>query len=1067
MLARLFGRTHHISRSAKRPPGTPGRRIALYFGGALLAAAIALVTAAGEASSYAGLPLAEALERLQSRGLPILFSSALVRPEMRVEAEPAGSAPREVLAELLRPHGLAAHDGPDGTLLIVPGRLPAPQPQPSIRGRVRDRDTWIGVAGAEVVVAEAGVRGETAGDGSFELTGVVPGVYSLEARKFGFLRQRLDNVRIEPGRVTRLTIDLLPLPTTLDEIEVVPRLEVGSIHEGTILRRSELERVPTPRDPWAVVTQTPGILSDRINVGGSESGVQALFLAPASTFQENVFTVDGVNTTDMAALGSSALYYDFDQFEELQISTGGADVKTATAGVTLRMVTKRGTDAVRGSGRMLRTDEGGILGLFPQGSSRVADQLAPGQADVEQGNRVDRIFEYGLELGGPLISDRLWAWGSYGANDIRLETVGGSRDGTGLDNGAFKLNAQLGPSSSLVASANLGDKRKENRGAGPGRAVETHWRQRGPVWVYRLETTHVVGSKLFVSGQYSLVDGGFSLIPRAGEGPAGGEALLAEDGVWKNGYIGGTTDRDSETVEGGGSLYFDAGRLSHTLDFGGSVRQYRYADDFRWPGPRQAYGIACANAGSCDSGDLVYFERRGLLRVDLDYTALWIQDAASAGRWTWSAGLRLDLQDGRNPPGTVPANPAIPELLPSVTYPGDRGVFDWRTLSPRLTASYAFDDAGKTLLRLSYGRFAGQLGVSDVGRVNPLESTELFFTFQDANGDHVWQDDEPLQFVASFGTDPENPLVSAHRTDPGLEPELTDELLAGVEHAFSDNWVAGLNLSYRKISGVDESRDLIDDGGTVRAARASDYVLERVWEVSLPDGRRRMASFYALGPGLARTGGELLTNGDRGREYLGVTLSFNRRPNDRWMTRGYLNLGQATWNVPPSFRLANDPTDFAGFGDDDRDLYAAQARGARRNIFLQSTWSAQWSGYFRLAPWRPWGFTVAANFFAREGYPIPYAARFVSAIDGVDREGQVTEGIDEFRLEDVYTLDLSLQKDFNWRDRLEVTLSLSVFNVLNENFVLRRERNVNSPRANHLEETLAPRIARLGLRVSW
>lgn len=32
------------------------------------------------------------------------------------------------------------------------------------------------------------------------------------------------------------------------------------------------------RDPWAVVTQTPGVLSDRINVGGNESGQQAVFL---------------------------------------------------------------------------------------------------------------------------------------------------------------------------------------------------------------------------------------------------------------------------------------------------------------------------------------------------------------------------------------------------------------------------------------------------------------------------------------------------------------------------------------------------------------------------------------------------------------------------------------------------------------------------------------------------------------------------------------------------------------------------------------------------------------------
>src|SRR5260221_12792215 len=57
----------------------------------------------------------------------------------------------------------------------------------------------------------------------------------------------------------------------------------------------------------------------------------------------------------MGATGSSPLYFDFDSFEELQITTGGSDPRVMTPGVQLNMVTKRGTNDIRGSGRYFYT----------------------------------------------------------------------------------------------------------------------------------------------------------------------------------------------------------------------------------------------------------------------------------------------------------------------------------------------------------------------------------------------------------------------------------------------------------------------------------------------------------------------------------------------------------------------------------------------------------------------------------------------------------------------------------------------------------------------------------------
>jgi Ca-activated chloride channel family protein len=49
-----------------------------------------------------------------------------------------------------------------------------------------------------------------------------------------------------------------------------PLLDERRISTGGAISQSELERVPTARDPWAVLETSPGVLTDRINVGGNE-----------------------------------------------------------------------------------------------------------------------------------------------------------------------------------------------------------------------------------------------------------------------------------------------------------------------------------------------------------------------------------------------------------------------------------------------------------------------------------------------------------------------------------------------------------------------------------------------------------------------------------------------------------------------------------------------------------------------------------------------------------------------------------------------------------------------------
>jgi len=81
--------------------------------------AISAATASAQAISLRGRSLAEALHILEGRGLRIIYSTDVVRPEMIVGIEPRATEPRKLLDELLREHRLHATKGPRGSIVIV------------------------------------------------------------------------------------------------------------------------------------------------------------------------------------------------------------------------------------------------------------------------------------------------------------------------------------------------------------------------------------------------------------------------------------------------------------------------------------------------------------------------------------------------------------------------------------------------------------------------------------------------------------------------------------------------------------------------------------------------------------------------------------------------------------------------------------------------------------------------------------------------------------------------------------------------------------------------------------
>ena len=79
-------------------------------------------TAASTVALRAGSPLDAALTALNAQGLRIVFSSAVVRPDMKLVAAPRATEPGALLAEILAPFNLRAVQEDDGSWLVVASR---------------------------------------------------------------------------------------------------------------------------------------------------------------------------------------------------------------------------------------------------------------------------------------------------------------------------------------------------------------------------------------------------------------------------------------------------------------------------------------------------------------------------------------------------------------------------------------------------------------------------------------------------------------------------------------------------------------------------------------------------------------------------------------------------------------------------------------------------------------------------------------------------------------------------------------------------------------------------------
>jgi hypothetical protein len=255
-----------------------------------MAALIVLMISLSQAAPYAGQSLPDVLRDLQRRGLNVVFSSQLVKPEMKVAQEPKAASPRGILDEVLAPHGLAVQNGPRASLVVIRAKKPksagpaapvAGGPAGTITGTVVEARTGAPLPGVLVTWQGAKVEVVTDAAGAFTLTDVPAGPQTLFVSLVGFGLARPD-VDVAANASTAIKIPLADGTSTHTETVTVvsdrfQRPDPGVVAEQTMTSSDLLDlRGVIADDPLRAVQTLPGVASSddfrsEMSVRGSDA----------------------------------------------------------------------------------------------------------------------------------------------------------------------------------------------------------------------------------------------------------------------------------------------------------------------------------------------------------------------------------------------------------------------------------------------------------------------------------------------------------------------------------------------------------------------------------------------------------------------------------------------------------------------------------------------------------------------------------------------------------------------------------------------------------------------------
>jgi hypothetical protein len=674
------------------------------------------------------------------------------------------------------------------------------------------------VTASSPALIKGSVTMKTDVQGYYKFLELPPGEYTITVMKDGFTSLKANDITVNSA-VTITSDAKLSLGSVAQEVVVsgsAISIDTENVASQQVLGQEMLEDVPSGRNPWAEADMVPAVVPNTHDVGGSTGMQAATLVAHGASTADQRFMIDGVNITWAGGNGgATAIYYDQGMFQEINYRIGALPADVGPSGVYMNMVTKDGGNQVHGTlfangaggGMQSNNVSGPLAAELLKNITNAAAATAPG---LQLGNPTTINYDYDGSVGGPLIKDKLWYFGSF-----RYWKVNNIVSGAFNANNAPAINDNLIANEMVKLSYQMNAKNKFTAMYSRNQKNRYHRRNTPPyfvpdnaAWLQNQPGSTVIAKWIFTPSAKWVIDtgGGYTHIkfPQRYEPGVTATDISTTDTTLSTltnaaqySYVNPTWRL---AVSSTASALLKTPFGTHSVRVGGDFTHDYFAQIYLENGNLQAiYNNGVPQYAGLATTPI--HQQTNLMNT----LAFYGQDAWKiANRLTLDLGIRYEYLQGYIPTQTSPSSPWLNIVQNTSeltrTFAAESNVPNWKYWTPRLGVSWDVTGRGKTVIKASFSKYMQGAGMNLLTNINPLQyfTNNVPWTDTNRNGipDYYGPGDPRNEFNPAAGSG----FASNYVQDPGLRRPNSWEQSVGVQHQLPWDFILSVTGWHRATS---------------------------------------------------------------------------------------------------------------------------------------------------------------------------------------------------------------------------------------------------------------------------
>ena len=682
-----------------------------------------------------------------------------------------------------------------GALLLLPAGSLA-QSGSSIAGVVKDTTgavmPGVTVEAASPALIEKVRTAVTDAEGQYKIVNVVPGTYTVTFTLTGFNTVRREGIELTASFTANVNADLKvgSLQETITVSGQAPTVDVQNVTQQSVITRDVLNAIPAGmKSTGQIGVLIPGVTSTSQDVGGTQFSAVGLAIH-GSRLNEQAALYDGMPFNNGQGRGGQfvAITTNDATVQEMAIETAGLSAEAEAGGVKINLVPRDGGNTFRGL----------VIGSYTNHSLQ-SDNLSSGLQDrgLTSATTVKKAYDIDPAVGGPIVKDTLWFWGSVRAQDTE-QTLAGiyfNLTPTGHaytpdfsnpavnseknQNASLRLTWQVSPRNKLNLQQQNAGQQRPYYGYSLGQltsAPEAIYQSKSqPMYQSQATWNSPVTSKLLFEGGFLFNEKNYWTAPQPTNAP--NQVAYSDSGTgfsWGNygNTYGDNFGRNfnmrfaASYVTGSHAFKTGVSFMRLWAETGANVVNNGMTVQLQNSAPRQV---------TIWSTPFTFYEN-----MNKDWGAF-AQDQWTFKRMTLNAGIRFDYLTDMVPAQVLGPGPQVSTR--NIAFDAVTGVPRWENVTPRLGVAYDVFGTGKTAVKFAIGKYLEAPNPTSFTRAaNPAGGLvqSATRTWTDTNGDFIPEPNElgPIN-PPNFGST----VVSTRYANDALTNRISNwEISAQVQH---------------------------------------------------------------------------------------------------------------------------------------------------------------------------------------------------------------------------------------------------------------------------------------------